>query len=92
MTITRVYFAVAELAAERLNLLETLAERLAERIWRNRRRCGCLCASKSWMSDLTNWVSRLCAAGRKLVSRQGGGQGTWIEAAVHPLVCFWTPP
>ena len=48
----------AELASERLNLLETLAERVAERIWPNRRRCGFSCGLKSWIAARAPWGSK----------------------------------
>lgn len=52
----------AELAAERLNLLETLAERIADRILHEHSRYVSLCGSKSLIAGREIWGSRLCAA------------------------------
>jgi 7,8-dihydroneopterin aldolase/epimerase/oxygenase len=51
----------AELAAERLNLLETLAERVAERILAEPQAMRAFVGSKSWIAAPARWGWKSCA-------------------------------
>ena len=78
----------AELAVERLALLETLAERVVNVFCWNRKRCGPLCGSKSWIAVRGPWVWKLCAHGQKRPlaswSQRAHPNRSWCISATQP--------